>query len=113
MAFYSYEFMMDSCTVFGNEPGMVDRFFEIICECVHMHRREIQKWSDAINNEPNRRARVPLKNIHAGYATYFTVFTNRIERDYFPWMKSHGLPAERQEHWRRKLNAAYETEEPK
>lgn len=113
LVFRNYELLVEACTIFKDDHEIAERVLGIICECARLHRREVKKWSDAIMNEPNLRARVPLKNIHGCLNSYFMVFTNRIERDYFPWMKSHGLPADRHEHWRRKLNAAYETEETK
>ena len=112
-AFRNYELLVESCTIFKDEPVVAERVMKIICDCVRLHGREVKKWSDAIMNEPNRRARTPLKNIHGCLNSYFMVFTNRIERDYFPWMKSHGLPPDRHEHWRRQLDAAYEMKEPK
>jgi hypothetical protein len=39
-------------------------------------------------------------------SSYLMVFTNRIERTYFPWMKSHGLPPDRHEIWRQRINDA-------
>lgn len=112
-AFRNYELLIDASTILAKEPEITERVLGIICECVHLHRREVKKWSDAIKNEPNRRARTPMKNIHGCLNSYFMVFTNRIERDYFPWMKAHGLPPDRHEHWRRQLDAAYEMKEAK
>ena len=110
LAFYNYEYMMESCLVFSDDPEIAERVMRIICDCVRLHRREVQKWSDAIMNEPNRRARTPLKNIHGVLNSDFMDFTNRIERDYFPWLKSHGLPPDRHEYWRRQINDAYESQ---
>ena len=112
-AFRNYELLIDASTILAKEPEITERVLGIICECVRLHRREVKKWSDAIKNEPNRRARTPMKNIHGCLNSYFMVFTNRIERDYFPWMKAHGLPPDRHEHWRRQLDAAYEMKEAK
>ena len=112
-AFRNYELLIDASTIFAKEPKSMERVLGIMCECVRLHRREVKKWSDAIMNEPNRRARTPLKNIHGCLNSDFMVFTNRIERDYFPWMKAHGLPPDRHEHWRRQLDAAYEMKEAK
>ena len=108
MAFCNYESMMEACMIFADDPEISERFLDIMCDCIRIHDKEVKKWADAISNEPNRRARIPMKNIHGCLASYFEYFTNQIERTYFPWMKEHGLPAERHEHWRRKLNAAYE-----
>lgn len=104
--FRNYELLIDACTAFANEPEITERLLEIMCECVRLHRREVKKLADAIQNEPNHRARVPLKNIHGCMSSYFLVFTNRIERTYFPWMKSHGLPPDRHEIWRQRINDA-------
>ncbi len=109
-AFRNYELLIDASTAFATEPEITERVLGIMCECVRLHRREVKKLVDAILNEPNHRARVPLKNVHGCMSSYLMVFTNRIERTYFPWMKSHGLPADRHEHWRRELNAAYKLE---
>lgn len=113
LAFRNYELLVEACTIFKDDPVIAERVLGIMCECVRLHRREVKKWSDAIMNEPNRRARTPLKNIHGCLNSDFMVFTNRIERDYFPWMKAHGLPPDRHEHWRRQLDAAYEMKEAK
>ena len=109
-AFRNYELLVESCTIFKDDPEIAERVMRIICDCVRLHRREVQKWSDAIMNEPNRRARTPLKNIHGVLNSDFMDFTNRIERDYFPWLKSHGLPPDRHEYWRRQINDAYESQ---
>ena len=105
-AFRNYELLIDASTAFANEPEITERLLGIMCECVRLHRREVKKLSDAIQNEPNHRARVPLKNIHGCMSSYLMVFTNRIERTYFPWMKSHGLPPDRHEIWRQRINDA-------
>ena len=113
LAFRNYEELIGTCTIFEDESEIAERILGIMCDCIRTHRQEVEKWAYAIDNEPNRRNRVPLKNIYRGLDSDYMMFTNEVERTYFPWMKSHGLPAERQEHWRRKLNAAYETEETK
>ena len=107
LAFRNYEELIGTCTIFEGEPEIAERILGIMRDCIRLHRQEVKKWADAIENEPNRRNRVPLKNIYRGLSSDFLMFTNHIERTYFPWMKSHGLPMERHEHWRRKINAAY------
>lgn len=109
LAFYNYESMMESCAILAKEPEIAERVLGIMCECIYMHRWEIEKWADAINREPNYRARVPMKNIHGCLRSDFLMFTNRIERTYFPFIKSHGLHPDREGHWRRQVNAAYGT----
>jgi len=113
LVFRNYEELIGTCTIFEDEPEIAERILKIMCDCIRIHRQEVKKWADAIDNEPNRRNRVPLKNIYRGLDSDYMMFTNHVERTYFPWMKSHGLPADRQEHWRRQLNAAYEMKEPK
>ena len=110
LAFCNYEELIGASTIFKGEPEMAERILGIMCDSIRLHRREVQKWSDAIMNEPNRRARTPLKNIHGVLNSDFMDFTNRIERTYFPWMKSHGLPPDRHEYWRRQINDAYESQ---
>ena len=105
-AFRNYELLLESCVAFTGEPEIAERVLESMCDCIRLHRREVRKWADAINSEPNRRKRVPLKNIHGCLSSEFMVFTNRIERDYFPRMKSHGLPPDRHAIWRQRINDA-------
>ena len=107
LAFRNYEELIGTCTIFEGEPEIAERILGIMCDCIRLHRREVKKWADAIESEPNRRNRVPLKNVYRGLSSDFMMFTNHIERTYFPWMKAHGLPSDRHEHWRRKINAAY------
>ena len=106
-ALRNYELLVDASTIFEGEPEIAERILGIMCECIRLHRKEIKKWADAISRERNHRARVDMKNIHGCLSSDFMAFTNRIERTYFPWMKAHGLPSDRHEHWRRKINAAY------
>ena len=107
LAFRNYEELIGTCTIFEGEPEIAERILGIMCDCIRLHRQEVKKWADAIESEPNRRNRVPLKNIYRGLSSDFMMFTNHIERTYFPWMKAHGLSMERHEHWRRKINTAY------
>ena len=106
-ALRNYELLVDASTIFEDDPEVSERILGIMCDCIRLHRQEVKKWADAIDNEPNRRNRVSLKNIYGGLSSDFMMFTNHIERTYFPWMKAHGLPMDRHEHWRRKINAAY------
>ena len=105
-AFRNYELLLEPCVAFTGEPEIAERVLEVMCNCIRLHRQEVRKWADAINSEPNRRKRVPLKNIHGCLSSEFMVFTNRIERDYFPRIKSHGLSAERHEIWRKRIDDA-------
>lgn len=107
-AFRNYELLIDASTIFEDEPEVAERILGIMCECVCLHAREIKKCSDAITLEPNRRRRVPLKNLYGCLSSDFTAFTNRIEWTYFPRIKSHGLPLARHEYWRHQFNVAYE-----
>ena len=109
-AFRNYELLVESCTIFKDDPEIAERVMRIICDCVRLHRREVQKWSDAINNEQNHRKRVSMKNVHGCLDSYFMMFTNEVERTYFPRMKSHGLPPDRHEYWRRQISDAYESQ---
>ncbi len=110
LAFRNYEELIGTCTIFEDDTEVAERILGIMCKCIRLHRQEIKKWADAIMREPNHRTRVDMKNIHGCLSSDFMMFTNRVERTYFPWMKSHGLPADRHEHWRRELNAAYKLE---
>ena len=110
LAFRNYEELIGSCTIFKNEPEITERILRIMCGCIRLHRQEVKKWADAIDNEPNRRNRVPLKNIYRGLDSDYLMFTNNVERDYFPRMKLHGLPPDRHEYWRRQINDAYESQ---
>ena len=113
LAFRNYEELIGTCTIFEGEPEIAERILRIMCDCIRMHRKEVKKWADAIDNEPNRRNRVPLKNIYRGLDSDYMMFTNEAERTYFPWMKSHGLPPDRHEYWRHQIDAAYEMKESK
>lgn len=113
LAFRNYEELIGTCTIFKNEPEIAERILGIMCDCIRTHRQEVKKWADAIENEPNRRNRVPLKNVYRGLDSDYMMFTNHVERTYFPRMKSHGLPPDRHEYWRHQINAAYEMKEPK
>ncbi len=106
LAFRNYEELIGTCTIFEDEPEIAERILKIMCDCIRMHRQEVKKWADAIDNEPNRRNRVPLKNIYRGLDSDYMMFTNEVERTYFPWMKSHGLPPDRHEIWRQRINDA-------
>ncbi len=106
LAFRNYEELIGTCTIFKGEPEIAERVLGIMHDCIRLHRQEVEKWADAINNEPNRRNRVPLKNIYRGLASDFMIFTNHVERTYFPRMKSHALPTDRHEIWRQRLNDA-------
>ena len=106
LAFRNYEELIGTCTIFEGEPEIAERILGIMCDCIRLHRQEVTKWADAIGNEPNRRNRVPLKNIYRGLSSDFMMFTNHVERTYFPWMKSHGLPPDRHEIWRQRINDA-------
>ena len=106
LSFRNYEELIGTCTIFKDEPEIAERILGIMCDCIRLHRQEVKKWADAINNEPNRRNRVPLKNIYRGLSSDFMMFTNHVERTYFPWMKSHGLPPDRHEIWRQRINDA-------
>lgn len=106
LAFRNYEELIGTCTIFEDEPEIAERILGIMRDCIRLHRQEVEKWADAINNEPNRRNRVPLKNIYRGLASDFMMFTNHVERTYFPWMKSHGLPPDRHAIWRQRINDA-------
>ena len=110
LAFSNYEELIGTCTIFEDESEIAERILRIMCDCIRMHRQEVKKWADAIGNEPNRRNRVPLKNIYRGLDSDYMMFTNEVERTYFPWMKSHGLPPDRHEYWRRQINDAYESQ---
>ena len=105
-AFRNYELLIDASTIFEDGPEIAERILGIMCDCIQLHRQEIEKWADAIEREPNRRDRVPLKNVHGCLASDFMMFTNHVERTYFPWMKSHGLPPDRHEIWRQRINDA-------
>ena len=113
LAFWNYEELIGASTIFKDEPEIAERILEIMRDSIRLHRHEIEKWADAINGEPNHRRRVSMKNVHGCLDSYFMVFTNEVERTYFPWMKSHGLPPDRHEYWRSQLDAAYEMKEPK
>ena len=106
LAFRNYEELIGTCTIFEDEPEIVEKILGIMCDCIRLHRQEVKKWADAIDNEPNRRNRVPLKNIYRGVCSDYMMFTNHVERTYFPWMKSHGLPLDRYEIWRQRINDA-------
>ena len=106
LAFRNYEELIGTCTIFEDEPEIAERILKIMCDCIRMHRQEVKKWADAIVNAPNRRNRVPLKNIYRGLDSDYMMFTNEVERTYFPWMKSHGLPPDRHEIWRQRINDA-------
>ena len=106
LAFRNYEELIGTCTIFEGEPEIAERILGIMCDCIRLHRQEVKKWADAIDNEPNRRNRVPLKNVHGCLSSDFMMFTNHVERTYFPWMKSHGLPPDRHEIWRQRINDA-------
>ena len=106
LAFRNCDELIGTCTIFEGEPEIAERILGIMCDCIRQHRQEVKKWADAINNEPNRRNRVPLKNIYRGLSSDFMMFTNHVERDYFPRMKSHGLPPDRHEIWRQRINDA-------
>lgn len=106
LAFRNYEELIGTCTIFEDEPEIAERILGIMRDCIRLHRQEVEKWADAINNEPNHRNRVPLKNIYKGLASDFMMFTNHVERTYFPWMKSHGLPPDRHAIWRQRINDA-------
>ncbi len=106
LAFRNYEELIGTCTIFEGETEIAERILGIMCDCIRLHRQEVTKWADAIGNEPNRRNRVPLKNIYRGLSSDFMMFTNHVERTYFPWMKSHGLPPDRHEIWRQRINDA-------
>ena len=106
LSFRNYEELIGTCTIFKDEPEIAERILGIMCDCIRLHRQEVKKWADAIDNEPNRRNRVPLKNIYRGLASDFMVFTNHVERTYFPRMKSHALPPDRHEIWRQRINDA-------
>ena len=110
LAFRNYEELIGTCTIFKNEPEIAERILGIMCDCIRTHRQEVKKWADAIENEPNRRKRVPLKNIYRGLDSDYMMFTNNVERTYFPRMKSHGLPPDRHEYWRRQISDAYESQ---
>ena len=110
LAFCNYEELIGASTIFKGEPEMAERILGIMCDSIRLHRREVQKWSDAINNEQNHRKRVSMKNVHGCLDSYFMMFTNEVERTYFPRMKSHGLPPDRHEYWRRQINDAYESQ---
>ncbi len=105
-AFRNYELLIDTCTIFEGELEISERILGIMCDCTRLHRQEVEKWASAINNEQSHRKRVQMKNVHGCLSSYFMVFTNRIERTYFPWMKSHGLPPGRHEIWRQRINDA-------
>ena len=106
LAFRNYEELIGTCTIFEDEPEITERILGAMCDCIRLHKQEVKKWADAIGNEPNNRNRVPLKNIYRGLASDFMMFTNHVERTYFPWMKSHGLPPDRHEIWRQRINDA-------
>ena len=106
LAFRNYEELIGTCTIFEGEPEVAERILGIMCDCIRLHRQEVKKWADAIDNEPNRRNHVPLKNVHGCLSSDFMMFTNHVERTYFPWMKSHGLPPDRHEIWRQRINDA-------
>ena len=113
LAYWNYEELIGTCTIFEDEPEIAERILDIMCDGIRLHRHEIEKWANAINSEQNHRRRVSMKNVHGCLDSYFMMFTNHVERTYFPWMKEHGLPAERHEHWRRQINVAYEMKEMK
>lgn len=106
LAFRNYEELIGTCTIFEDEPEIAERILVIMCDCIRLHRQEVKKWADAIDHEPNRRNRVPLKNVHGCLSSDFMMFTNHVERTYFPWMKSHGLPPDRHAIWRQRINDA-------
>ena len=106
LAYWNYEELIGTCTIFEDEPEIAEQILEIMCDNIRLHRHEIEKWADAINNEQNHRKRVSMKNVHGCLDSYFMMFTNEVERTYFPWMKSHGLPPDRHEIWRKRINDA-------
>ena len=106
LAFCNYEELIGASTIFKDEPEVAERILVIMCDCIRLHRHEVEKWAEAINNEPDHRKRVQKKNVHGCLSSYFMVFTNRIERTYFPRMKSYGLSAGRHEIWRQRINDA-------
>lgn len=106
LAFWNYEELIGASTIFKGEPEIQERILGMMCDCLRLHRHEIEKWADAINSEPNHRRRVSMKNVHGCLDSYFMMFTNHIERTYFPRMKSHGLPPDRHEIWRQRINDA-------
>ena len=106
LAFWNYEELIGASTIFKGEPEVAERILVIMCDCIRLHRHEVEKWAEAINNEPDHRKRVQMKNVHGCLSSYFMVFTNRIERTYFPRMKSYGLSAGRHEIWRQRINDA-------
>ena len=106
LAFWNYDELIGASTIFKAEPEMAERILGIMCDSIRLHRQEVEKWADAINNEPNHRIRRSMKNVHGCLNSYFMVFTNNVERTYFPRMKSHGLPPDRHEVWRQRINDA-------
>ena len=106
LAFWNYDELIGASTIFKAEPEMAERILGIMCDCVRLHRQEVEKWADAINNEPNHRKRVSMKNVHGCLNSYFMMLTNHVERTYFPRMKTHGIPPDRHETWRTRIDDA-------
>ncbi len=97
---FNYSMMLDAYLLLYKFPDAEEKLFGLMCRCIRLYRAEINNLTVEVEGKPASRRRLDLKHERMCMTGDLKDYSNYVERTYFPWALSHGMPKARYDHWR-------------
>lgn len=109
---FNYSMMLDAYLLLYKFPDAEEKLFGLMCRCIRLYRTEINNLTVEVEGKPASRHRLDLKHERMCMTGDLKMFSNYVERTYFPWALSHGMPKARHDHWRSTFLDAFAAPNP-
>ena len=106
-ALFNYSMMLDVYLSLYKFPDAEEKLFGLICRCVRLYRTAINNFAVEAEGNAASPRRLALKHEGEFLMKDLNMYSNYVERTYFSWALSHGMPKERCDHWRRRFLDAF------
>ena len=99
-ALFNYSMMLDVYSSLYKFPDAEEKLFGLICRCVRLYRTAINNFAAEVEGKAASPRRLAIKHEGEFMMKDLNMYSNYVERTYFPWALSHGMPKARYDHWR-------------
>ena len=108
---FNYSMMLDAYLQLYRFPDAEEKLFGLMCRCIRLYRMAINNLAVEVEGKSASQRYLDLKHERSCLTGDLRAYSNYVERTYFPWALSHGMPKARHDHWRSTFLDAF-TERP-
>ena len=97
---FNYSMMLDAYLLLYKFPDAEEKLFGLICRCVRLYRTAINNFAAEVEGKAASPRRLATKHEGEFMMKDLNMYSNYVDRTYFPWALSHGMPKARHDQWR-------------